>query len=437
MKLFPNDKSQLNIFASVVLISILTSTIFGFLAGMIGGRAAGRLLEGDEKGERARSFIERFLPLPDEKSSQGESAEEGKDTPYEAKVSSEQAVIEVAKKAAPAVVSVIVTKDVPLVEQFYIDPFEGFRDPFFPNDFFSPFKIPQYREKGTEKREIGGGTGFIISQDGLILTNKHVVVDTEAEYTVLTNDGEKYSAKVLARDPVQDIAVLKVEKANLPVLKLGNSDTIEIGQTVVAIGNALGEFRNTVSVGVISGLRRTITASGGGTSETLDEVIQTDAAINRGNSGGPLLNLRGDVIGINTAVAIGAENIGFAIPVNKAKRDIEQVKSQGKITYPFLGVRYILINKQIQDANKLPVDYGALVVRGENPEELAVVPGSAADKAGIVENDIILELGGVKVNQENTLAKLIQRHRVGDSLILKLLSKGTERTVTVLLGETE
>ena len=167
---------------------------------------------------------------------------------------------------------------------------------------------------------MGGGRGFIVSGDGVILTNKHVVSDTEAQYTVLTNDGKKYSAKVLARDSNIDIAIIKVEAFGLPTIKLGNSDSIQVGQTAIAIGNALGEFRNTVNVGVISGLSRNITASGGGLTEAIYNVIQTDASINPGNSGGPLINMRGEVIGINTAIAQNAQSIGFAIPVNQIKK---------------------------------------------------------------------------------------------------------------------
>ncbi|MBI2582640.1 trypsin-like peptidase domain-containing protein, partial [Candidatus Azambacteria bacterium] len=249
--------------------------------------------------------------------------------------------------------------------------------------FFGPFEfqVPQFRQKGTEKREVGGGTGFIISSDGLILTNKHITADSAADYTVLTNDGQKIPARVLAQDPVQDLAVIKIDQTGLATLPLGDSDKIQIGQIAIAIGNALGEFRNTVSIGVISGIGRRITAQGGGLTETLEDVIQTDAAINPGNSGGPLLNVRGEVVGINTALVQGAQNIGFAIPINKAKKDIQDVKTRGKIVTPFLGVRHVLLTKDIQQRNNLSVDYGALIVRGPEGEP-AIQPGSPAEKAG-------------------------------------------------------
>ncbi|OGD38453.1 hypothetical protein A2907_01480 [Candidatus Azambacteria bacterium RIFCSPLOWO2_01_FULL_37_9] len=350
---------------------------------------------------------------------------------YIPQTTQEQIIVDIVKKSQDSVVSVVATKDLPVIEQYFIDPFQGFG-----NDFFSGgLQIPQYRQKGTEKKEVSSGTGFIATSDGLVLTNKHVVMEEGAEFTVIMNNGNKYPAKVLAKDPMQDIAILKIEKTNLPAVKLGDSDSIEVGQTVVAIGNALGEFKNTVSTGVVSGLFRTVTASGGGMTETLDDLIQTDAAINPGNSGGPLFNLSGEVIGINTAMSQGAQNIGFALPINKAKKDLDQVKKTGKISQPFLGVRYILINKEIQQKNNLPVDYGALIAKGENQADVAVVPGSPADKAGIMENDIILEINGKQITKDSTLSKLLQNHNIGDSIKLKIYHKGEEKIIEAILAE--
>lgn len=343
----------------------------------------------------------------------------------------EELVIKIVKEASPAVVSVVITKDVPKLKLYYENPFEGFEE------FFGPFQIeiPQWKQEGYEKRQVGGGTAFFISQDGLLLTNAHVVADEKAEYTVLTNDGKEYPAKVLGKDQLRDIAILKVDGFGFPVLKLGDSDQLQIGQTVIAIGNALGEFRNTVSVGVISGLGRTVTAGDENVIETMEDVIQTDAAINRGNSGGPLLNLKGEVIGINFAMAQGAENIGFAIPINKAKKAIEQVKTKGKISYPFLGIRYVLIDKQLQKEENLPVDYGALVVKGQQGES-AIFPGSPAEKAGLREGDIVLELNGEKITQNNSLAKIIMKYNPGDKVSLKVLRQNQILNVEVVLGET-
>jgi S1-C subfamily serine protease len=231
-------------------------------------------------------------------------------------------VIDTVKKTNPAVVSIIISQEVPKYET-YIDP-NMQSNPFgdlFPGFPGFDFNIPQYRQNGTEKKEIGGGSGFFVSSDGLIVTNKHVVDQKNAEYTVFTNDGKKHTAKVVARDPVLDIALIKIEGSGFTSLSLGDSDALQVGQSVIAIGNALGEYRNTVSVGVVSGLSRSIVAGdNSGKSENLDHVIQTDAAINPGNSGGPLLNLRGEVIGVNVAVAQGSQSIGFALPINSIIR---------------------------------------------------------------------------------------------------------------------
>jgi serine protease Do len=341
------------------------------------------------------------------------------------------AVVNAVESASPAVVSIIVTKDVPKLDSFFFNPF--FNDPFF-----NPFGYQQENESEMEKREIGGGTGFIVDPEGYIITNKHVVDDETADYTVMMNDGSKLEASVLATDSYFDIAVIKVEGNNLPVVELGDSEKLKIGQTVIAIGNSLGEFRNTVSKGIISGLKRNVDAGDGrGRTETLEAVIQTDAAINPGNSGGPLLDLSGKVIGINVAMAQGAENIGFSIPVNEVKDIYQSVKTTGKIARPYIGVRYMIITDEFSKENNLSVDYGALIVRGERITDLAVIPGSPADKAGLLENDIILEVDGVKINEENDLSRIVRRKKVGDTLRLKILSKGKEKEVALVLEEAD
>ncbi len=361
----------------------------------------------------------------------------------------EELVKKIVEKVNPSVVSIVVSQ---YVERYYNIPFQFPGDDFFD---FDPFKfnfdlypgprIPEtwppeqespQPEKFQEKIEIGGGTGFVISNDGLILTNKHVVSEENADYTVVTNSGDKYEAKILAVDPFNDLALIKVEGLNLEPLSLGESDKIAIGETVIAIGNALGEYRNTVTKGVISGIGRTITAGDmQGLSETLENVIQTDAAINFGNSGGPLINLKGEVIGVNTAIASSGQLIGFAIPINQVKKTIESVQKYGKIIYPFLGVRYLLITEDIAKKNNLPVDYGALIVRGEEISELAVTPGSPADKAGLTENDIILEINGQKITKDNSLSSLIRQYKPGDEITLKVLKKGEEKEIKVILAE--
>jgi len=224
-------------------------------------------------------------------------------------------------KAAPAVVSIVISKDVPLLEVHYENPFGN--DPFF-GDF--GIRVPTYRQVGTQKQQVGAGTGFIIRSDGYILSNRHVVDDTEAEYTALLSSGEQKPARVIYRDDTYDLAILKIDGNNHPALSLGNSSLLQLGQTVTAIGNALGEYNNSVSVGIISGLNRTIQAQDDrGRVETLENVIQTDAAINRGNSGGPLLNLSGQVIGVNVAMDRYANDIAFAIPIDTVKPIINRI----------------------------------------------------------------------------------------------------------------
>ena len=340
---------------------------------------------------------------------------------YIPQTTQEQKIIEVVKENSPSVVSIVISQEVP-VYSYTTDPFGLFY---------------QREQTGTEKKEVGSGTGFIVSEDGMIVTNKHVAYDEKAEYTVVMADGKKYSAKILARDPVQDLAIMKIESTEkFKPLTLGSAEDIQVGQTVIAIGNALGEFENTVSVGVISGLERTLVASGSTMgSETLEDTIQTDAAINQGNSGGPLLNLKGEVIGINTAVSSAGQGIGFAISIDKAKKDVDQVKATGKISYPFVGVRYTLINDELAKEKNLSVNYGALVIKGTGTNQPAVSAGSPAEKAGLREGDIILEMGGEKITQKNTLSKIISKYDPKQAVDLKILRDGTEISKTLVLGE--
>ncbi len=343
----------------------------------------------------------------------------------------ESAVTQIAEKSSSAVVSIVISKYVPIVERFYINPFEEFKLPPEIKPFFE-FRIPQYREKGYEKQKVGGGTGFIVSSDGLIITNKHVVSDPKAEYTVYLNDGRKFKAEVLALHPTDDLALIKISANNLPTLVLGDSDKVKIGQFVIAIGNSLGEFQNTVSFGVVSGLRRSITASDqSGNVERLEGLIQTDAAINFGNSGGPLINLKGEVIGVNTAIAGGAENIGFAIPINRAKKMIEEIKTKGKIEVPFLGIYYLLINEEVQKKFNLPVDYGAYVYR---EGQSAIIPNSPAELYGLRDKDIILEMDGEKITPQNSLAQIIMKKSVGQKVNLKVLRNNQTLNIYVILG---
>jgi serine protease Do len=357
-------------------------------------------------------------------------------------VSEESQVIDVVKKNSPAVVSIIESAEVPKYEQCY----QNVPTPDVPQDMqqFFNFDIPSVCQNGTEQQQVGAGSGFIVSADGYIVTNKHVVEDPSAEYTVILNDeknmGKKVTAKVLARDPDNDIAVLKIDMTDLPYVNFGDSSQLQVGQTAIAIGYALGQFDNTVTKGVISGLSRSITAGGlstGDGSETLTGLIQTDAAINPGNSGGPLLDISGDAIGMDTAMADG-QSLGFAIPINLVKAAFEQVKNSGTITAAakaYLGVRYIPVTAEIQSANKLPYDYGMLVARGDTDTDLAVLPGSPADKAGIMENDIILEADGKQLDESYTLSDAIAAKKPGDSIALKIFHKGNIKTISIKLDK--
>ncbi|MFC1629916.1 S1C family serine protease [Patescibacteria group bacterium] len=334
-------------------------------------------------------------------------------------------IIGIAKRVCPAVITIVISKDLPKVEGFFMMPTEG-----------GGMIMPKIKKGRKEKTKIGGGSGFIISPNGLVLTSQHVVADPDADYTVFLEPTKKYPAKILARDPMNDIAILKIKGKNFPCLELGDSSKVELGQNVIAVGNALGEFTDTISSGIVSGLSRYITAFAGMNrhTERLRGLIQTDAAINPGNSGGPLVDIEGKVIGINTAMIMGAQNIGFAIPINAAKKDLQEVKKYGKIKIPFLGVRYVILNKQIAEKNKLPVDYGALVMR-ESLGESAVVKGSSADKAGIKEFDIMLEAAGEKITAKNPLSDILQKHKIDDEIPLKVLREKKEIKLKAVLEE--
>lgn len=325
-----------------------------------------------------------------------------KDTPFRVDqkiLNEESVVIDVAEKMSPSVVTVSVQTPRRRVLQF--NPFGGFSQSI----------------QGGEDQDIG--TGFIVSSDGLIITNKHVVSNTEAKYKVITKDGKEYEAKQISRDPSNDIAIVKidtepVEGQALQPVELGDSSNLKVGQFVIAIGTALGEFRHTVTTGVISGLGRGITAgtSFQGYVEELDNIIQTDAAINPGNSGGPLLNSAGQVIGVNVAVAQGAQNIGFALPINTVKDALNQFKTTGSFpAKAYLGVEYQMITKQSAILNSLP--QGAYVVN--------VVANSPAESAGIKPEDVIVKIDGKEIKEEKGgLATLITKYKAGETVGLEI-----------------
>lgn len=333
-------------------------------------------------------------------------------------------IVQIAKRICPAVITIVASRDLPKVDDFYFLPIRG-------EKVALPKKIT-----GNQPTKIGGGSGFIVSRDGYVLTCNHVVEDHEADYTVIVDPDHKYSAKILAKDPLIDMAILKIDGHDFPFLKLGNSDKVELGEAVIAVGNPLGEFEDTLSAGIISGLSRKITAYNGfdAKSTNLRGLIQTDAAINPGNSGGPLVNMNGEVVGINTAMIMGAENIGFALPINYIKEDLKEVKTTGKIKRPYLGVKYVLLNEAISKTNKLPVAYGALVVR-EMFGEPAVAKNSSAEAAGVKEYDIILEVNNEKIDNDNSLSDSLSKCLIGQEISLLVLRNAKEKLIKTVLKQ--
>lgn len=249
-------------------------------------------------------------------------------------------------------------------------------------------------------------------------------------------NGMEYPVEILDKDPVYDVALIKIIGNNFPYLELADSDLLEVGETVIAIGNALGEFENTVSVGVVSGLSRSVVAAedGNGQKEYLDKVIQTDAAINKGNSGGPLLNINGKVVGINVAIIKNSSNIGFSLPINSVKDAIDSVRKTGKIARPYIGIRYVLINTAIQEKYELPFDYGIWIKKG-SADEPAVLVGSPAEKAGLKEGDVILEIDGQKIDMNTNFSKIIRDKKIGDFIIMKVYSGGITKTLVIILAQ--
>lgn len=312
----------------------------------------------------------------------------------------ESAIIDVVEKTSSSVVAIGATQRV-----------------FNP---FDPFSVPRNQSSTI-------GTGFVVSDKGIVVTNKHVVADSNTRYTVITKDGKKFEVRKIYRDPVLDLAIVQVDGSDLKALDLGDSSKLKVGQTVVAIGNALGRFTNTVTTGIVSGLGRRVVAGDpfSGTAESLDNLIQTDAAINPGNSGGPLLNSGGQVIGVNVATTEGAQNIGFAVPINSVKAIVDEFVEKGSVSRPMLGIRYRFISRDVALMNEVP--QGAYIQE--------VVLGSAADKAGIKEGDIVTKVDGKNVDSESKISEAISSKKTGDKLDLTIWNNGKERQITATLED--
>lgn len=314
-------------------------------------------------------------------------------------VQEENAVISVVDKTSESVVAIGVSRKV-----------------INPSD---PFSQPKSEDSTI-------GTGFVVSDKGIIVTNKHVL-SGEERFMVVTRDGQKYEVQKIYRDPILDLAIVQINAAGLKPLELGNSTKLKVGQTVIVIGNALGRFTNTVTTGVVSGLGRQVVAGDPfeGSVESLDDLIQTDAAINLGNSGGPLLNSAGQVIGVSVATTEGAQNIGFAIPINSVRKIVDEFIVKGSVTRPFLGVKYKFIDQDLAISNEVPE--GAYVQE--------VISGSSADVAGVKAGDIITKIDGINVDSESKIGEVISPKNIGDRLTLILWNGGNERLVTAILQE--
>jgi len=342
----------------------------------------------------------------------------------------ESIVPKTVKKVMPAVVSIVIAKSLKdLEKEMALNPMP-----------LMPFGAPQIKipEEDIDKRgmvKVGGGSGFLVDPSGIVVTNKHVVSDGNAEYTIFTSNGEKYGVEILARDPIDDVALLKINTKDAPVVHLGDSDKVELGQSVLAIGNALGLFRNTVSLGIISGLSRSISAQADPKAPMTEMrgLIQTDAAINPGNSGGPLVDMEGYAVGINAAIVYGAQNMGFSIPINVVHRDLDDLRKFGRVRRPLLGLRYVTIDENMGEKLGLAVSYGALIVgaNGESP----VVPQSPAALAGLKDKDIILECNGEKITKEKTIQDFLENCAVGDALDLRVRRGTKDMSLKVVLTE--
>ncbi len=414
--------------------TLILAACLGFVGGLLGAGSVGLVLvSGNAAGSVA--VIQRSLGLA--------SVAATIEAPtLSVRDASDEETIRAVQTVSPAVVSIIISKARSAATGDGTSSFRYFfdnSDPFgFPETPVTPEKTSSTNAVPQEKQEVGGGTGFIVSADGLIMTNRHVVEDADADYAVIFADGTRMLATVVDTDVFADVGVLRVEKNNLPTVQFGDSSAIQIGQTVIAIGNALSEFRNTVTKGVVSGMNRRITAGDDfGASEVIEEAIQTDAAINFGNSGGPLIDLSGKVIGMNTAVSGPGEGIGFALPANVVQKIVRSVIAHGKIIRPRLGVQYVLLTPALATEKGIPVDHGALIVRGEAAADIAVVLGSPAEKAGLAEHDIILSVDGAEITAEHSLGGMIAKHEPGDVVRLHIVHQGEEKDVTVTLDAWE
>jgi len=376
----------------IIVIAVLIVVVFSLIGGAISDRLFGY------------KILDRYFPR----------LSTGLNTITEQRVLNEESVvIEVVENVGPSVVTIVIEK-----EESALNPFNIEFGPF-------GFNFPDTNSLEPEIVEENIGSGFIISDGGMVVTNKHVVADTQAKYKIITKDDQSCQVDKIYRDPGNDLAILQIEGEDFKPVELGDSSNLKVGQFVIAIGTALGEFKDTVTTGVISGLGRGITAGSlfQSSTERLDDVIQTDAAINPGNSGGPLLNSGGQVIGVNVAVAAQGQNISFAIPINIIKEAIDNFNETGQFDRPFFGVRYRIINRDVALMNDVPP--GAYIVE--------VIDDSSAQEADIQEGDIIIEFDGQSIKEDFDLATLINKKKIGDRIDLIIWRDGEQLNKQAIL----
>lgn len=332
------------------------------------------------------------------------------------------------KQTMPSVVSILLSEHLANITKQY----HPASYPFFP----AHQRQLQHALENEQHTYAGGGSGFVVDAKGIIATNKHVISDPKLDYVVVTTDGRHLPATVISIDPLNDVALLKVQADDLIPVTFGDATKLEIGTYVLAIGNALGIFKNTVSLGIVSGLARSVSAQseGKGPTHELRGLIQTDAAINPGNSGGPLVTLDGCVVGINAALINGAQNISLAIPVSTVMRDLQDLTKFGHIRRPYLGLRYVIVGPGFAEQLGSPVTSGAFVT-GETPEDHGVVAGSPAEKCGLTDGDLITTCDGRLLNDEYTFQDVLESAQVGQTLELSVWREGKSRLVFVTLDE--
>ena len=390
---------------TMIVIGIAASAVVGALSGAVTSLFIGDIVSPDQ-------FFNPQATVLSEQAMQSKIVE---------LIEEESATIAVVERVTPAVVSIVVKKERGQTRS---------SNPYYNSFFYSSLT----EEEAAELVEVSSGTGFFVTEDGYLLTNRHVVDESDAQFFVVTNEGEELPAELIDIDPFQDIAILRAQGSNFATVSLGDSEQIRIGQTVIAIGNTLSEFRNTVTKGVISGIDRRVTAGDAFSAEVIEQAIQTDAAINPGNSGGPLINLLGEVIAINTAVSYEGESVAFAIPINEAKRAINDVQEYGRIIRPWLGVRYVLVQPD-GDTGGIDYEVGALIVEGGQPGESGVFEGSPADLAGLKENDVIISIDGAYLSQDAALSEVIAKYHPEDVVTVGIIRDNAFLELAVTLAE--